>query len=291
MADNKSWRKKIGGKTKETTHSKFDLDDNGSVPPTDTAIELIDRRRHGWRKTIAINRPTTPMVPAPHPPATEDVEDTRSVVSETSTPRRESKPKLVRYASMFTTHKGEPADPIFSEPWNIDEVLNQEDPWSFVDPIVIMESIHSHMCRNYMVPIPLQYTSGLFQLFDDYRKLRSQKDVLEAREREAGEYARRAKAQMLETKALYESEIRRLELLIARGKMGMTGSVISSCYNALIVNDFFRLVKARQGTTVDRKRPHRKTVSTDHSLLVGQHLSQEDIDEDIKAMIEQGMYL
>lgn len=230
MVDNKGWRKKIGGKPKDAPPVKTSLDDTTTTPPTEvlSAVDTIDKRRHGWRKTIAVSRPSTPITTAPPTPTPDDVEDTRSERSGASTPRRDSRPKATRYASMFATHKAQPLESIFSEPWSLDSPP-QAAAWSYVDPIVTMESIHSHMCRNYMVPVPLEYNSGLFQVFDDYRKLRAHKEHLETRERNALGHSRKVTAQWHQSETLYEAEIRRLELLIARGTTGMTGYVISAC--------------------------------------------------------------
>lgn len=224
MVDNKGWRKKIGGKPKEVSPIKTESDGTAAVSPTEvlSAVDTTDRRRHGWRKTIAVSRPSTPITPDPPTSTPDDVEDTRSERSEASTPRRDSKPKLIRYTSMFATHKEKTNDSILSEPWSIDGPPMQEDPWSYADPIVVMESIYSHMCKNYMIPVPLEYSSGLFQVFDDYRRLRLHKELLESREREALEHSRKVTAQWHQSEILYEAEIRRLELLIARGTTGMT---------------------------------------------------------------------
>ena len=228
MIDNKGWRKRIGNKSKDLPSIKVDCDDAVVAPPVDpveNAVDLIEQRRHGWRKTtlVAASRPVTPMVPNSSVQTLEDANDTRSVRSEVSTPRPDSKPKRTRYTSLFTIHKGKPTDPIFSEPWSTDQVPDIEDPWYYVDPIVVMESIHSHMCKNSMVPIPLSYNSGLFRVFDDYRKLRSQFESLETRELEAWEQASMETARMLKSEAQYVSEIRRLELLIAQGTTGSSG--------------------------------------------------------------------
>lgn len=227
MVDNKGWRKKIGGKPKEVPPIKTDLDANSATPPKEvlSAVEAIDKRRHGWRKTIAVSRPSTPTTTAPPTPTPDDVEDTRSERSGTSTPRRDSKPKASRYTSIFATHKEESVDPVFSTPWSLDNPLTKATGWSYVDPIVTMESIHSHMCTNYMVPLPLQFNSGLFQVFEDYRKLRAHKENLEARERSSLDNSRKVTAQWHQSEILYEAEIRRLELLIARGSTGMDGYV------------------------------------------------------------------
>lgn len=213
----------MGGKPRELPVLKTTFEDAAAAPPTDITSGLSDRRRHGWRKTIAASRPLTPLAPTPSTPTPGETEDTKSERSEASTSRQDSEPKLTRYTSMFTAHKQEPTSSIFSEPWSVDSLPDPGDPWSFVDPIVIMESIHSHMCKNYMVPIPLQYTSGLFQIFDDYRKLRSHKELLETSEREAIQHSRKITAQWIESEELYKSEIRRLELHIACGTSGMVG--------------------------------------------------------------------
>lgn len=81
MVDNKGWRKKIGGKPKEGPPFKTDLDDTAATPPVEVlgAADAIDKRRHGWRKTIAVSRPTTPMATAPLKPALGDAGDTRNL--------------------------------------------------------------------------------------------------------------------------------------------------------------------------------------------------------------------
>jgi hypothetical protein len=227
MVDNKSWRKKIGGKPKEVPPIKTDLDATSATPPKEarSAVDAIDKRRHGWRKTIAVSRPSTPTTIAPPTPTPDDVEDTRSERSGASTPRRDSKPKASRYTSIFAIHKEESVDPIFSTTWSLDNPLTQVTGWSYVDPIVTMESIHSHIYSNYLVPLPLQFNSGLFHVFEDYRKLRAHKENLEARERSDLDKSRKMTAQWHQSDIFYEAEIRRLELLIARGTTGMDGYV------------------------------------------------------------------
>lgn len=227
MPDNKGWRKKIGGKPKDLPPVKTTSDNTAAVPPLTavSAVDSTDRRRHGWRKTITVSRPSTPMSQAPPTIALEDADDAQSERSEASTPRRDSKPKLIRYTSLFATHKEEPVSPAFSfsEPWNADGPPILEDPWSYLDTSHVMDSIHSHMCNNYMVPIPVEFNNGLFRIFDHYRKLLRHRDLSEIREREALEHSRKVTAQWLQAEELYEAEIRRLELLIARGTNGMSG--------------------------------------------------------------------
>ncbi|KAF1928825.1 uncharacterized protein M421DRAFT_91965 [Didymella exigua CBS 183.55] len=289
MVDNKGWRKKIGSKPKELPTVKLESDDTAATPPTEVlgAVNTTDKRRHGWRKTIAVSRPSTPMTPAPSSPTPDDAGDTRIERSEASTPRGGSKPKLNRYTSMFAAYKEEQNDPIFSEPWSLHNPPTQEDIWSYVDPVVVMESIHSHMCKNYMVPVPLEYTSGLFQVFDDYRKLRSRQELLEARERAALQSSRKVTAQWHQSEILYEAEIRRLELLIARGTTGMAGYVTAQTQLPLMLTERPRLMYARRGTVVDRKRQHRKTISTDRILSQCKQMSPVELDEEIRLKTQQ----
>jgi hypothetical protein len=290
MVDNRGWRKKIGGKPKEQPPFRTDSDDIVATPPTEilSAVDTNDRRYHGWRKTIAVSRPSTPMTTAPPTSTQDNVEDTRSEISGASTPRRGSRPKTARYTSMFATHKEEPHDSIFSEPWSLDNPPKKAAAWSYVDPIVAMESIHSHMCKNYLVPIPLEHSSGLFQIFDDYRKLRSHKEHLEARERDAVDHSREVTAQWHQSEILYEDEIRRLELLIARGTTGMAGYVTVR-YNYRVYLTGHSLMEARRGTVVDRKGQHRKTISTDRLLSRYQHISSAELDEEINSKTRQGL--
>lgn len=225
MVDNKGWRKKIAAKPKDLPRIKTGSDDTATarLPEVPAAVDPTDRRRHGWRKTMAASRPATPLTPASPTPTPDDIEDTRSELSRGSTPRRDSKPKLIRYTSLFATHKEVTTNgPDFAEPWSI-EAPPEHDAWVHVDPIVAMESIHSHLCKNHRVPVPLEYNSGLFRIFDDYRKLRSHRDHLREREQEVLEDSRRMSAQWLKSEACYEAEIRRLQLLIAQGTAGITG--------------------------------------------------------------------
>lgn len=223
MVDNKGWRKKKGGKSNDPLLLKTTFEDAAAALPTEVSAEPSDRRRHVWRKTIATSRAMNSLTPVPTTPTADEVEGMKSEQSEAFTPRQDTKPKLTRYTSLFTTHKEESTSSAFSEPWSVDPPPDHGNSWAFVDPVAIMETIYAHMCKNYMVPIPLQYTAGLFQIFDDYRKLRSHKELLEGREKEMLQHTGNVTARWLKSEELYQSEIRRLELLIARGTSGMAG--------------------------------------------------------------------
>jgi hypothetical protein len=74
-------------------------------------------------------------------------------------------------------------------------------------------------------PIPIEHNSGLFRVFEDYRKVRENKERLESLLQDTFRDWRIAENHWSAAEGKYDAEIRRLELLIARGTSGMTGSV------------------------------------------------------------------
>ncbi|KAF1843793.1 uncharacterized protein K460DRAFT_342364 [Cucurbitaria berberidis CBS 394.84] len=266
MPDNKAvgWRKKLhGSKQKDMLPLNTDGDDTTAV-----AEDSSDRRRqHGWRRTIHGSRPETPVTVAPTNLA-EDSEDARSERSEVSTPRRNSKPKLARYTSLFSSFKESSKGPEFAEPWS-DDAPPPFQP--YVDPLNALRSIRSHMITA--SPIPLGHNSGLFRIFEDYGKVREEKENLETLLQDTFHDWETAKDQWNESEGRYEAEIRRLELLIARGTSGMTG----------------RLIKARQGSVVDRRRRHRKTTSNDRFPPMYEFLSPNQLDSEIRLSSQRAL--
>lgn len=222
MPDNKTvgWRQKIHGKPKDAPLPKLTIDDATS------ADDLRDRRRHGWRKTLHTgSRPVTPISTTPTTPTVQDVEDHHSETSETTTPRRNSKPKLIRYTSLFSSYKDSARRsdsfnaPDFVEPWS------DNTPFSFqpyVDPLVAIQSIRAHMTSS-LNPIPLQHNNNLFCVFEDYRRLRHQHEHLEASLLERSKEFEEMTEHWVTEEQKYQAEIRRLELLIARGESGVAG--------------------------------------------------------------------
>jgi hypothetical protein len=79
---------------------------------------------------------------------------------------------------------------------------------------------------NSTQPIPVEHNSGLFRVFEDYRKVREHKERLEKLLKDTFHDWGRAEKHWSQAEARYNAEIRRLELLIARGTSGMTGLVL-----------------------------------------------------------------
>lgn len=211
MPDNKAvgWRKKIQTKPKELQPHKLGAE---------TAVSADDssdrRRHHGWRKTIQVSRPATPAKTT-----SDEVEDAHADRTEPSTPRRDSKPKLIRYTSLFASFTTTPKGPDFSEPWGEEPQLFEP----YVDPKVAITSIRAHMANFSMKSIPLEHNSNLFRIFEDYHKRRDEIDHLCTELQEIRKKLEDSENQWVRDERQYAEEIRRLELLIAHGATGVAG--------------------------------------------------------------------
>jgi hypothetical protein len=243
MPDNKGvgWRKKIHSKPKETLLSQKELlahkEEAASLKTEAISAQaskeemsnpghISDRRGHySWRRTIQGSRPGTPVSAAPKTSVEEDITDARSERSETPALHRNSKPKLARYTSLFNSLKDAPRGPDFAEPWSKDAPPHEP----YIDPLFAIQAVVSHMTNYYAKPIPPEHSNGLFRIFEDYRKLRESKQHLEASLLDIRHEWERAECQWLQDERRFNAEIRRLELLIADGAMGLAGCVSRRC--------------------------------------------------------------
>ncbi|KAH4221060.1 hypothetical protein HBI17_125340 [Parastagonospora nodorum] len=256
MPDNKGvgWRKK--SKPKELQPLKLGLD---HLVGADDASDR--RRHHGWRKTIQGSRPATPATAPPVTPTVEETEDALSERTEPTTPRRDSKPKLVRYTSLFSSFASTPKGPEFSEPWGEEPLLFEP----YADPKLAIASIRAHMASFSMKPIPPEHNNNLFRIFEDYHKRRDEIDRLQIALKELSERQLQYETGWADYERQYAEEIRRLELLIAQGVTGVAG-----------------VLNARQSSVLDRKRMHRKTISNSKTRTHHEFLTQEQIDTEIR---------
>jgi hypothetical protein len=127
------------------------------------------------------------------------------------------------------------------------------------------------MCNNFYKPIPPEHHSGLLRIFEDYRKSREHKKKLEDLLKETLEGYKSAEEFWRTKEDHYQAEIRRLELLIARGTTGLLG-----------------VMAARKESVVKRVRPRRKLQSTAQSMAKYEYLSSEKLDEQIKMRSQKG---
>lgn len=135
-----------------------------------------------------------------------------------------------------------------------------------------LQATHSYLCNNFYKPIPSEHHSGLLRIFEDYRHLREGKEKLESLLTETLEGYKSADQLWMTKEDRYQAEIRRLELLIARGTTGLAG-----------------VMSARKESVVKRIRPQRKLQSTDQLLSSHEYLSPEKLDEQIKMRSQKGM--
>ncbi|PSN62694.1 hypothetical protein BS50DRAFT_577604 [Corynespora cassiicola Philippines] len=249
MPDKSGWRKKMTGKAK------------ASGPKNRSA---------GWKKTLQGNQPEPPPTPAvPVFPAlvvNEEADETRSEHDSepTVSPQRKSgaRPVLTRFLSDYRNFKDSSKEAEFTEWWSEDA-----PPLSapFIDPLIALQFIHSHMINIPTLPVPIQHNNALLRIFEDYRKVRSEKERLDELLQQAHRGIKNAEVYLSDTESRYHAEIRRLELIIARGTTGMSG-----------------LMQARQGSVVDRKRRPRAPLETEYELL-----SYEELDEHIMAQSQK----
>lgn len=208
------------------------------------------------------SRPPTPSTISPMTPLVDDTDEARSEHSEPQTPRRNSKPKLARYTSLFNTFRETSKGPEFAEPWSEDAPPPLP---SCADPLHALQSVHSHMMQ-FSTPVPLEYSSCLFRVFEDYRKVREEKERVEALLQATLTSWKEAEMGWVESEVCYMKEIRRLELLIAKGTSGMTG-----------------LFEARQGTIIKRRGGDQKKIATDERFPKFMSAPNGQIDDDLES--------
>ncbi|KAH7394172.1 hypothetical protein DE146DRAFT_616588 [Phaeosphaeria sp. MPI-PUGE-AT-0046c] len=254
MPDNKtaSWRKKISSKPKELQLPTPSLEDGTSTE---------SGRHRGWRKTIHVSRPNTPTAGPPATPTLDETE-TQSERLSCSTPRRDSKPKLTRYTSLFGGFKDASKGPDFDTPWN-DNPPTYEP---YMDPKLAIQSIRSHMVHFSMKPIPLEHSNNLFRIFEHYRRLCEENGRLDTELQRTRQHLKHAELSWAQEEQSYADEIRRLELLISKGVSGVAG-----------------VLHARQGSMVDRKRMRRTATSIQKMSTVYGSLTQDQLIAEIKA--------
>ncbi|KAG9192657.1 hypothetical protein G6011_11391 [Alternaria panax] len=263
--ENMSWRLGHSRQPKKPPKAPAPLKIDGDSPKS--LDDLNDRLPLSWRKTRQGSRPQTPVAAVPTTPTIENADDTRSERSDTPAPRRDSKPKLARYTSLFANFKETVKEPefAFSAPWGEDA----PPPFQpYIDPLDVVLSVRSHMATAYK-PIPMEHNSGLFRVFEDYRKVREQKESISRMMEDTLKDWRKAEAHWKYLKDCYGAEIRRLELLIARGTSGMAG-----------------LMQARQDSVVRR---HRKTISYDSLPPAYDLLSHAQLDQEIKLRSQRAL--
>lgn len=151
--------------------------------------------------------PDTPTLRAPSTPA----------------PRRGSNTSFAKYLAAYLSlkdSKDKDKGIKFDTPWDDIPPLSSVP---VVDPLVTAQGLYAYMQVNPPRPIPINYYCGLFQMFDSYRNLREENEkIKDLLENSLGAYDNLQES-WKETEDKYQTEIRRLELVIARGTSGIDG--------------------------------------------------------------------
>lgn len=186
-----------------------------------------------WRRRIPPSRSRTPL-----PDFAEADNETRppsalaGPSTRPATPKKGLRPKLSSYLSQSgpfsTTSKPEP-EPVFAE-----LPVHRFPSWVIGDPFPnpsAEQLIDAIMCRLMSQPydaLEPRFNSALLQIFEAFRDLTDMRDRLretlasETRGRLAEQAAsRKSQSKWDEEKQTYKAEVKRLELIIAKGKRGV----------------------------------------------------------------------
>lgn len=172
------------------------------------------RRHHVWRKPVHGSRLEAAVTAIPNPPLVDGVEDARNQRFEAFKPRRNSRPKLARYASLFSSFKESSKGPEFAGPWSEDKLPIFQ---GYIDPLSALQSIRSHMINFSSKPIPLEHNNGLFCIFEDYRKVREENEYMELLLKGIFQALESTEDQWEDSGDHSEAEVRHSDLLVAGG--------------------------------------------------------------------------
>lgn len=189
------------------------------------------------RKTIQPVRTRTPTFPLTSEERRNTVD--ASSLSESSTPRRRSGPRK-KISSYFSHRPSKLLDDSTTEIWSPDGTA--DDALS-PDIRTMIDAIFIKLCNQPFDGLPAQMNSSVLHVIEAYRNLSVEKEQLEEQLEEIGSKLEEAETRREEEEKDFRAEIKRLELIIAKGKNGMS-----------------RLMASRQDSVVSRKKGYRNQV-------------------------------
>ena len=202
---------------------------------------------HQWRRMLPplnpLSRPRTPQIQA-IPEVEEyreyrsDLSDSGSIVSaSTYMPETKpgKKPKLFHRASQYlvaaTSGKHQPVPPFGRDYFN--DVEPQKDfQWAGVEQIIgsVFEELATNVCK----PLSVQNNAPLLRVFEAYKALKAERDELSQKLIEAIAHNNTTldtlegeRKRWKEDEINYKAEIKRLEVLIAKGKTGLSEVILA----------------------------------------------------------------
>jgi hypothetical protein len=206
------------------------------------------QRQHGLGSSNQVSFPATRVNQAPSSLPMEGLRETQSECDAVPAPQQGSKPRFKRYTSMFSTFR-ETKGVEFSEPWNEDDDMFFQP---YIDPVMALQSTRSFVHHNPTTPIPCTHNSGLLKLFEDYRQVKYHQERLESKLENALRKDQDNQDCWNNERAELKTEIRRLELIVARGQSDMAEYVVSD--GLLLRTKRVSLVEVEQETEAKSKR-------------------------------------
>lgn len=197
---------------------------------------------------------------------TEPDQDVRSAApTRPSTPKKGLRPKLSSYLSQsgpfgVASKSGPEPEPVFADPpphvfpsWAVEDTFPNPGAEQLVDTILC------HLMSQPYDALDVRFNGSLLQIFEAYRDLLDQRDRLEKSlaEEVAIRQAERSAVQDLECKweeeiQTYKAEVKRLEIVIAKGKRGVA--------EVALVRQDSLIRRRKQATTPDDEDDGKETV-------------------------------
>ncbi|KAL1620304.1 hypothetical protein SLS54_006088 [Diplodia seriata] len=186
------------------------------------------------RKTIQPVRTRTPTFPLTSEERRSTVD--ASSLSENSTPRRRSGPRK-KISSYFSHRPNKYFDGPTTEIWSPGGTTNDTPS---PDISTMIDAIFIKLCNQPFDGLPEQMNSSILHVIEAYRNLNVEKEQLDERLEEMSSRLDEAQKTWEKEERDFRAEIKRLELIIAKGKNGMS-----------------RLMASRQDSVVNRKKSYR----------------------------------
>lgn len=190
------------------------------------------------RKTIQPVRTRTPTIPLTSDERRGTI-DTSSL-SESSTPQRRPGPRK-KISTYFSKPTKSPEDTI-TEIWSSG---TSADNVSAPDITMMVDAIFIKLCNRPFDGLPAQMNSSILHIIEAYRGLSFEKEHVDDQLKETAGRLEEVEKTWENEELAFRAEIKRLELIIARGKNGMS-----------------RLMASRQESVVNRKRYSRTQAAT-----------------------------
>ncbi|TKA74665.1 hypothetical protein B0A49_05659 [Cryomyces minteri] len=188
-----------------------------------------------WRRMIQPARVKTPQ---------ESDEHSETASNAPATPRRRSRPKFSMHLSNYRLPTVLTLKP---EPFSVDHFPAVDPSLSHglthnynPNPEQMIDAVFSRLLAEPFKPLPVEYNGPLLQIIEVWRHLKDDKARLTSRLSEEADArhaltleAEKAERRWTEEREGYKAEVKRLEMLIAKGKPGLV-NVLKARRNSVL---------------------------------------------------------